>query len=243
MTTRLRKNLHALTTSEWDTLVGAIRTLHDAHTPFPRWQHFVDLHAQAMDTAEGMTWGVHTMDMGGGTVMPGVHFLPWHREFLWRLENRLRDIVPGVTLPYWDWTVDRAIPAALSHAGDLAAWGITRNPHLDVSQLPTAANVNTALALGVSPPQFRTFQTALEDLHNAVHNAVGGTMATERSPADPLFWIHHAFVDKLWAHWENLHPGTPFQPPNAADTLKPAPVITHKVAGLLSITDLGYAYQ
>ena len=44
-----------------------------------------------MDTAEGMTWGVHTMDMGG-MVMPGLNFLPWHREFLWRLENRLRDL-------------------------------------------------------------------------------------------------------------------------------------------------------
>jgi tyrosinase len=156
MTTRLRKNQHTLTAQEWETFVGAIRTLHDAHTPYPRWQHFVDLHAQAMDTAEGMTWGVHTMDMGG-TVMPGINFLPWHREFLWRLENRLRDIAPSVTLPYWDWTVDRAIPAALAHAADLTAWGITRNPHLDVSQLPTAADVNTTLAAGLSPPKFRAF--------------------------------------------------------------------------------------
>ena len=241
-TTRLRKNQRTLTASEWSTFVHAIRALHDAQTPFPRWQHFVDIHAQAMDTPEGMAWGVHTMAMPGMT-MPGFNFLPWHREFLWRLENRLRDIAPGVTLPYWDWTSDRAIPAALAHAGDLAAWGITRSPRLDASQLPTAVDVNTALAVGVAPPDFRTFQAGLEDLHNGVHDAVGGTMGTERSPADPLFWLHHAFVDKLWTHWQNQHSGTPFQPPNVGDTLKPAPIITHPISGLLDITALGYTYQ
>lgn len=241
-TTRIRKNQHTLTAQEWSTLVGAIRALHDAHTPFPRWQHFVQVHADAMDTQEGMTWGVHTMDMGGMT-MRGINFLPWHREYLWRMENRLRILAPSVTLPYWDWTVDRAIPAPLAHASDLTAWGITRSPQFGVGQLPTGAMINSVLTAGVSPPDFRTFQTALEDLHNDVHNAVGGTMGTERSPADPLFWIHHAFVDKLWARWENQHTGTPFQPPNATDTLKPAPLITHKVSGLLDITALGYAYQ
>lgn len=241
-TTRIRKNQRTLTVQEWSTFVHAIRTLHDAHTPFPRWQHFVDVHAQAMDTSEGMAWGVHTMDMGG-TVVPGINFLPWHREYLWRLENRLRAVSPGVTLPYWDWTVDRAIPIALTDTGDLVAWGITRNLQLDVSQLPTAAMLGAALTAGVSPPHFRAFQTALEDLHNAVHNAVGGTMGTERSPADPLFWLHHAFVDKLWTRWENQHVGAQFQPPNAGDTLRPAPLVTHKVSGLLDITALGYAYQ
>lgn len=242
MTTRVRKNQRNLTAQEWSTFVHAIRTLHDAHTPFPRWQHFVQLHAQAMNTAEGMTWGVHTMDMGG-TVMPGINFLPWHREFLWRLENRLRDIDPHITLPYWDWTVDHAIPPALTAPTDLKAWGITRNTHLDTSLLPTKAMVDSTLALGVSPPNFRAFQTALEDLHNDVHNAVGGTMGTERSPADPLFWMHHAFVDKLWAHWETQHNGEQFQPSNAADTLHPTPLITHKVSGLLDISALGYSYQ
>jgi tyrosinase len=32
-------------------------------------------------------------------------FLPWHRIYLYELEQGLEDVVPGVTLPYWDWTM------------------------------------------------------------------------------------------------------------------------------------------
>ena len=31
-------------------------------------------------------------------------FLSWHRYFLYRLELDLQAKVPGVMIPYWDWT-------------------------------------------------------------------------------------------------------------------------------------------
>jgi Common central domain of tyrosinase len=34
----------------------------------------------------------------------GCYFLPWHREYLYSFERELKKIVPGVSLPYWDWT-------------------------------------------------------------------------------------------------------------------------------------------
>jgi tyrosinase len=33
-------------------------------------------------------------------------FLTWHRIYLYEFEQRLQDIDPAVTLPYWDWTLD-----------------------------------------------------------------------------------------------------------------------------------------
>ena len=38
-----------------------------------------------------------------------------------------------------------------------------------------------------------------EGRHGAVHNWVGGPMADlPNSPADPVFWLHHSFIDCLW---------------------------------------------
>jgi len=47
-----------------------------------------------------------------------------------------------------------------------------------------------------------SFRRALEANHNTVHNLVGGDMTSGTSPNDPLFWMHHANVDRLWAAWE-----------------------------------------
>lgn len=37
--------------------------------------------------------------------------------------------------------------------------------------------------------------------HNRVHVWVGGSMRSPSSPNDPIFWLHHSFVDKLWVDW------------------------------------------
>lgn len=37
-------------------------------------------------------------------------FLPWHRVYLYEFEMALQEMVPGVTLPYWDWTMPRYRP-------------------------------------------------------------------------------------------------------------------------------------
>lgn len=32
-------------------------------------------------------------------------FLPWHRAYLYEFEQAMQDVCPGVTMPYWDWTM------------------------------------------------------------------------------------------------------------------------------------------
>jgi len=37
-------------------------------------------------------------------------FLPWHRIYLYEFEQALQDVCPGITLPYWDWTMPQYRP-------------------------------------------------------------------------------------------------------------------------------------
>lgn len=41
--------------------------------------------------------------------------------------------------------------------------------------------------------------------HNLVHNNVGGWMPTASSPRDPLFFMHHSNIDRIWALWNVNH--------------------------------------
>lgn len=45
--------------------------------------------------------------------------------------------------------------------------------------------------------------TQLPETHNAGHRFIGGHMGGAFSPNDPVFWLHHANVDRLWANWQN----------------------------------------
>ena len=157
-----------------------------------------------------MDWAVHTMGLG----MPGRNFLAWHRELLSIFEGRLRLKYPNVTIPYWDWRNDRQMPAPLTGPGLLKTWGVIRrwNP----AELPSPASID-AVAQEVS---FVNFQYQLEaGPHNAIHRAVGGNMAQANSPSDPIFFLHHANIDRIWADWQESTNGQ--NPPNMSEVLQP----------------------
>ena len=226
---RVRKNQKNLTPIEWQRFIHAIEALAESGMPSPTYSEFVRIHMDAMDTPAGMMWGAHG----------GANFLSWHREYLAKLEARLTAFNPLVTLPYWDWVTDRtAIPAALTDPHSLSDWGITRGATFNGNSLASAAQLNALLAAN----NLNTFQNTLEaaPFHNRLHVLVGGTMVTSASPADPLFWLHHAFIDKTWADWQVLHPGV--NPPNPAEVLQPAPIMTRTVAQVLDTRALGYIY-
>ena len=85
--------------------------------------------------------------------------------------------------------------------------------------LPTVADVNAVLSVtpyDSSPWSGGSagFRSNLEfALHNLVHRYIGGTMGLMTSPNDPVFWLHHCNIDRLWAQWMVLHPGaSPYLP-------------------------------
>jgi tyrosinase len=61
-----------------------------------------------------------------------------------------------------------------------------------------------------------TGSTVVDGMHNLVHLWVGGnqgTMLPSTSPNDPVFFLHHCNVDRLWALWQQQNQDTPgFQP-------------------------------
>jgi tyrosinase len=48
--------------------------------------------------------------------------------------------------------------------------------------------------------------------HNEVHRWIGGSMAGAASPDDPVFWLHHAYMDLLWTRWQEAHPRSGYLP-------------------------------
>lgn len=49
-------------------------------------------------------------------------------------------------------------------------------------------------------------------LHNRVHVWVGGDMGPGTSPNDPVFYLHHCNVDRIWALWQHAHPASGYLP-------------------------------
>ncbi|HEX6115564.1 MAG TPA: tyrosinase family protein [Solirubrobacterales bacterium] len=96
------------------------------------------------------------------------------------------------------------------------------------------------------------------DLHNGVHLWVGGiegerqgTMDLNTSLNDPVFWLHHANIDRIWQAWIEDH-GEEYEPaggwPEPDENLNQAMVPFDEVgqrvtpASLLDIGKLGYEY-
>ncbi|MEU7564495.1 tyrosinase family protein [Streptomyces fradiae] len=48
--------------------------------------------------------------------------------------------------------------------------------------------------------------------HNKVHRWVGGLMLGAASVNDPVFWLHHAFVDAVWSRWQSRNPDARYLP-------------------------------
>jgi tyrosinase len=56
--------------------------------------------------------------------------------------------------------------------------------------------------------------------HNRVHRWVGGAMLGGASVNDPVFWLHHAFLDLQWYRWQRAHRRhryLPAEPPGGSD--------------------------
>jgi tyrosinase len=153
-------------------------------------------------------------------------FFPWHREFTKIYENLLRgDCGYQGPIPWWDETTDAgkfstasifasntfgSAPAGDSKCITGGAFAsrqfpgvgcIRRGVNNTHSQEITQAYIN----LCNNAAEFHDFASCNEGgVHNIGHEAMGGTMQDLTiSPLDPLFFLHHAFVDRIWWQWQS----------------------------------------
>ena len=136
-------------------------------------------------------------------------FLPWHRVYLLKMEQAMQAVEPLAFIPYWDWTTQRRIPPWLEDF--MPTVNVPGQGNLSVSRnigwppkLPSKAEIADVM----DEETYWDFTTALEFQHNGVHVWVGGTMSLiTTSPADPLFWLRHAQIDRHWSIWQQSNSG------------------------------------
>ena len=186
----------------------------------------------------------------GNDSFPYDLFLPWHRAYLMFFDSAARDQNADAVLPWWDWTSDAShltgLPATYASGGPALQSGpvpalngqperrTTRNPSSPGS-LPTPEELEAVLAL----TDFRDFSNQLQDLHDGIHGWVGGDMGSIGTSAfDPVFWAHHAMIDRAWYLWQLRH-GVNNIPANYLDkALFPG----YTVQQVLDVRSLGYDY-
>lgn len=188
-------------------------------------------------------------------------FLPWHRAYLHYLELALRERVEDVALPWWDWTTASGLPDAYV----VERVGGAENPLagrrykvygsaevVDAPPREPGAAAETAPPgapplpykewwdWALEPTSFAEFQSRIEAVHGAVHVWVGGIMSTTaRAGYDPIFFAHHAMVDRAWWIWQQRNPGGL---PSADLLDRPLAPNGMTVRQTLDIHELGYEY-
>lgn len=203
------------------------------------------------------------------------YFLPWHRAYLVAFERICRQLSnnPHFALPYWDWTSARQLPAAFT----APMYQGQSNPLYTTRTMPASASLPdnmvgpTVISSILAEPQFEVFgssrgtgqtdtsstwqrsfgiQGPLEsNPHNRIHGTVGGVMASYMSPLDPVFWLHHCNVDRLWQEWNDVGHTNLTEPLwgnfqfSGNFVNRDGTAFNPKVSDLLHIPGLGYRYK
>ena len=188
---------------------------------------------------------------------------PWHRLYLWSMEQKLQKAVnePTLALHYWDWTKAPNIP---DHY-----WGDESNPLFNVTRLVGPENelpkdfIN--VGAGFRASHYKTFGgypaikkrgdaqldgLAEQSFHNNIHNWIGGQMATfTESGFDPIFYAHHGNCDRIWDAWRGYSPDNKL--PEDEEWLEKrlfstdgnGTPVDFKIKELLNTENLGYKFH
>ena len=158
-------------------------------------------------------------------------FLPWHRAYLFYFEEICRKLLKenldikdsdDFALPYWDWSSSPQMPEVFwkdSLQNDTRppqGWvkdpfdykrQNAENAQADPDRVGTdrIGNILKKRFYGVI---FGNGTGQMESgPHGYIHNEfIRGNMGkAETAALDPIFWLHHANIDRLWSIWMKMH--------------------------------------
>ncbi|KAK9700927.1 hypothetical protein K7432_011979 [Basidiobolus ranarum] len=242
-----RREIHELSDLERQNLINALKELKESG----EYDRLTQVHVLAFKNVHGKP-----------------SFFPWHRKSLREFELALQQIDPSLSLPYWDWTLDSQAPETSkvfewfggngssddNCVGDfpLPSWEtvspnescLRRQFTLDGSKIPPFYPPEIIEEAISDSESFEELRHVIEmGPHGSVHIGINGHMSQYNSPNDPLFWLHHAFIDKIWADWQNRHGDLvehyASDEHSIQDTL---PQFSTRVEEVLSVSSLCYEY-
>lgn len=143
---------------------------------------------------------------------------------IFRFETALRMKDPAIAIPYWASNLDSEMEEPsksiiwsedfLGNGDGFVTTGPFKNFRVHSSDSVLNRNVGASGSLftnegihGILSQNFTRqivspiamFESNLEQQHNTVHRWVGGNMdVLSTSPEDPVFYLHHSFVDYVW---------------------------------------------
>ncbi|GHE34133.1 tyrosinase family protein [Vulcaniibacterium thermophilum] len=161
------------------------------------------------------------------------HFLPWHRAFLYYFERIVRQVtgVPDFALPYWDYTSSDpakrgVVPPQFRMPDDPVFGSLYRANRTTLANTGQPIHKNqTTDVMDISETMAKTHYSTVDSvmgfcravdsgIHGRIHVLVGNSKnmgAVPYAANDPLFWLHHVNIDRMWASWNlagNTNPTT-----------------------------------
>jgi tyrosinase len=164
-------------------------------------------------------------------------FLSWHRLYLYYFERILRAASGSAdfALPYWNYAVpaQRRLPVAFRNpaAASNPLYVAQRRSSINGGQPVPQSATSATQALGTiafssapgsgasfggprrnTPIHQGSVHGRLESQpHDVMHVTVGGGSGwmsdPDRAARDPIFWLHHCNIDRLWNRWLALGGG------------------------------------
>jgi tyrosinase len=201
-------------------------------------------------------------------------FPHWHRHYTANFELICGELIgdPGFALTYWNWSANRGrIPDPffdldllnVEHWRDPSnasspQWGTVRtvgtrnlSKTKGLQDFPGGGAFTDAAIKSLQRlSNYQVWRPSLEGsphgLGHTISGGANGHMGNGMSPLDPIFWLHHCNVDRLWAEWQGAGNTAPALNQNYNGHFvdgKGQPVVTASSANALDIANFNYTYE